>query len=116
MRARAPRRRRDRPAVRGRRAPTRPVAGPPLRHIHPRARAGSGEGALLWFVRFRPSVRGAQVVERRVGERRGGSTPGFRSEPTPAAKLLVPTAAPPVVRRARLESLLDDAFGKRLTV
>jgi ATP/maltotriose-dependent transcriptional regulator MalT/DNA-binding SARP family transcriptional activator len=39
-----------------------------------------------------------------------------RSPPTPAAKLLAPDSQPPLVRRLRLERMLDDAFGKRLTV
>ena len=72
---------------------------------------------MLWSTRFGPATRGAQVVERRVGEQRGGGGPAASARlRSRAAKLQVPETSPPVVRRPRLESVLDDAFGKRLTV
>jgi ATP/maltotriose-dependent transcriptional regulator MalT/DNA-binding SARP family transcriptional activator len=57
------------------------------------------------------------VVEWQAGERGDADgAGGVSSVQTPAAKLHVPETRPPLVRRARLEGMLDDAFGKRLTV
>ena len=73
--------------------------------------------ALLWSVRFGPGSAGAQVVEWQAGERgEADDAGGVSTAPTLAAKLHVPESRPPLVRRARLERVLDEAFGRRLTV
>ena len=72
---------------------------------------------MLWSLRFGPGGAGAQVVEWQAGERGDSEgAGGVSSVQTPSAKLHVPETRTPLVRRARLEGMLDDAFGKRLTV
>ena len=55
------------------------------------------------------------MVEWQAGER-GQADGAGRVLSTPAAELHLPETRPPLVRRARLEGMLDEAFGKRLTV